>query len=120
MVSSDVCKRCYVCDDFIVNDVNLSDHDPICFSLSLLFNHPVLLSGTNDIADFQSTMHDCVKKLRYNAACGCLCCGAARSEAKHLRDIDLLADHAHRLLDDSAFRRIPHSRSGDHAAVIPG
>ena len=48
-------------------------------------------ASTNDIADFLSTMHDCVNKLRYNAACGCLCCGGY-SEAKHLRDIDLLAD----------------------------
>ena len=45
MVSSDICKRYYVCDDCIVNDVNLSDHDPICLSLSLPFVHPALLSA---------------------------------------------------------------------------
>ena len=69
-------------------------------------------------ANFQSAVHDCVKMLRCNAACGSLCCGGC-SEANHLRDIDLLADHAHRLLVDLAFRCIPRSRSGDHAAVIP-
>ena len=57
--------------------------------------------------------------LHCNAACGCLCCGGS-SEAKHLHDIDLLADHAHRLLVDSAFRCIPYSHSGDHAVEIPG
>ena len=45
IVSSDICKRYYFCDDCIVNDVNLSDHDPICLSLSLPFVHPVLLSA---------------------------------------------------------------------------
>ena len=135
MVSSDICKRYYVCDDCIVNDVNLSDHDLICLSLSLPFFHPVLLSAksaplsrsqvnwhkasTYDIANFQSTVHDCVNMSRCNAACGSLCCGGC-SEANHLRDIDLLADHAHRLLGDSAFRCIPHSRFVDHAVVVPG
>ena len=135
MVSSDICKRYYVCDDYIVNDVNLSDHDPICLSLLLHFVHPALLSAksaplfrpqvnwhkasTNDIANFQSAVHDCVNMLRCNAACGSLCCGGC-SEANHLRDIDLLADHVHRLLVDSAFLCIPHSRSGDHVAVVPG
>ena len=32
----------------------------------------------------------------------------------------MLADHAHKLLFDSAFRCIPYSRFGDHAAVVPG
>ena len=45
MVFSDICKRYYVWDDCIVNDVNLSDHDPICLSLSLPLVHPVLLSA---------------------------------------------------------------------------
>ena len=51
-------------------------------------------------ANFQSAVHDCLNMLRCNAACGSLCCGGC-SEANHLRDIDLLADHAHRLLVDS-------------------
>ena len=57
--------------------------------------------------------------LRCNAAYGSLCCGGC-SEANHLRDIDLLADHTPRLLVDSAFRCIPHSRSGDDAVVVTG
>ena len=121
-VSSDVCKRYYVCDDYIVNDVNLSDHDPVYFFLSLPFNHPVLLlfksvslsrsqvnwhkACTNDTADFLSTMHNNVNMLRRNTSCGCLCCGDC-SEATHLHDIDFLADHAHRLLINSAFCCIP-------------
>ena len=36
VVSYDVCKHFYVCDDCIVNNVNLSDHDPICFSYHCL------------------------------------------------------------------------------------
>ena len=104
MVSSDICKRYYVCDDCVVNYVNLSDHDPICLSLSLPFIHPALLfaksaplsrpqvnwhkASTNDIANFQSAVHDCVNMLRCSAACGSLCCGGC-SEGNHLRDIDL-------------------------------
>ena len=73
-------------------------------------------ASTNDIANFQSAVHDCVNMLRCNAACGSLCCVGC-SETNHLRDIDFLADHS--LLADSAFRCNPHSLSGDHSAVVP-